>query len=170
MAKIQTRSFTWMIGSATARTMKEISATPVTPYVSNPSAVGPDRVAGVVAGAVRDDAGVPGVVFLDLENDLHEVGADVGDLGEDTAGDPQRGGAERLPDRESDEARPRPIARNEEQDAEHHEELDTNERHPDAHPRLERDRESGSGLPERLANAVREFACVLIRIPNQATP
>ncbi len=29
--KIQTRSFTWMSGSATARTMNEMRATPVTP-------------------------------------------------------------------------------------------------------------------------------------------
>jgi len=31
MAKIQTRSWTWIRGSATARRMKEMSATPVTP-------------------------------------------------------------------------------------------------------------------------------------------
>src|ERR1051325_1424580 len=31
IAKIQTRSWTWTVGSLTARTMKEISATPVTP-------------------------------------------------------------------------------------------------------------------------------------------
>ena len=48
---------------------------------------GADRVARVVAGAVSDDAGVTGVVFLDLEDNLHEVGADVGNLGEDAAGD-----------------------------------------------------------------------------------
>jgi len=48
---------------------------------------GPDRVAGVVARAVRDHARVAGIVFLDLEDDLHQVGTDVGDLGEDAAGD-----------------------------------------------------------------------------------
>ncbi len=41
MAKIQTRSWTCTTGSGTASRMNEISATPVTPYVSNPSAVGP---------------------------------------------------------------------------------------------------------------------------------
>ena len=46
-----------------------------------------DRVAGVVAGAVRDHAGVLRVVFGQLEDDLHQVGADVGDLGEDAAAD-----------------------------------------------------------------------------------
>ena len=65
----------------------------------------PDRVARVVADAVGDHAGVPRVVFLDVEDDLHQVGADVGDLGEDAAGDAQRRGAERLADREADEAR-----------------------------------------------------------------
>src|SRR5919109_2997400 len=39
--KIHTSSVAWMAGSVTASTMKEISATPVTPYVSKPSAVGP---------------------------------------------------------------------------------------------------------------------------------
>ena len=63
-----------------------------------------DRVAGVVAGAVGDDAGVARVVLLDVEDDLHQVGADVGDLGEDAAGDAQRRGAERLADGEADEA------------------------------------------------------------------
>ena len=63
-----------------------------------------DRVAGVVAGAVGDDAGVPRVVFLDLEDDLHQVGADVGDLREDAAGDAQRRRAERLADGEAEEA------------------------------------------------------------------
>ena len=32
----------------------------------------PDRVTGVVARAVGNHAGVAGVVFLDLEDDLHE--------------------------------------------------------------------------------------------------
>ena len=55
------------------------------------------RIAGVVAGAVGDHAGVARVVFLDLEDDLHQVGADVGDLGEDAAGDAQRGRAQDSP-------------------------------------------------------------------------
>ncbi len=62
---------------------------------------GTDGVAGVVAGAVCDHARVAGVVFFDVEDDLHEVGADVGDLGEDTARDPQGGSTQRLADGES---------------------------------------------------------------------
>ena len=41
MLKIQTSNCTWTIGSFTASRMNEISATPVTPYVSKPSADGP---------------------------------------------------------------------------------------------------------------------------------
>ena len=85
---------------------------------------GADRVARVVAGAVGDDAGVARVVFLDLEDDLHEVGADVGDLREDAAGDAERRGAERLADGEADEARAGVVAGDEEEDAEHEEQLD----------------------------------------------
>ncbi|MFO1423065.1 MAG: hypothetical protein U1F70_05310 [Candidatus Competibacteraceae bacterium] len=48
---------------------------------------GTDRIAGVVAGAIGDHAGVAGVVFLDLEHNLHQVGTDVGDLGENAASD-----------------------------------------------------------------------------------
>src|SRR5438045_887583 len=53
-----------------------------------------DRVARVVTRAVGDHARVARVVFLDVEDDLHQVAADVGDLGEDAAGDAQRTGAE----------------------------------------------------------------------------
>src|SRR5262245_4874550 len=41
MAKIQTISLAWISMLVTARVMKAIRATPVTPYVSKPSAVGP---------------------------------------------------------------------------------------------------------------------------------
>ena len=41
MAKIQTMSCVWTVTLGTPSRMNEISATPVTPYVSKPSAVGP---------------------------------------------------------------------------------------------------------------------------------
>src|SRR6516165_4750572 len=55
---------------------------------------GANRVACVVACAVGDDARVASVVFFDLEDDLHQVGADVGDLGKDAAGNTQSSRAE----------------------------------------------------------------------------
>jgi len=67
---------------------------------------GADRVACVVSGAVCDDAGVARIVFLDLEDDLHEVCADVGDLGEDATGNTQGRCAEGFADGEADEAWP----------------------------------------------------------------
>jgi hypothetical protein len=167
IAKIHTRSCTCTAGSLTASRMNEMSADSVTPYVSKPSGAGPDRVAGVVAGAVGDHARIARVVLLDVEHDLHQVGPDVRDLREDASGDPERGRAERLADREADEARTRVVARDEEQDAEHQEQLDADEEHPHAHARLERDRVDG----KRLAREAREGgAGVRERVDSHAEP
>ncbi len=106
-----------------------------------------DRVARVVARAVRDHARIARIVFLDVEDDLHQVGADVGDLREDAAGDAQRRRAQRFADGEADEAGAGVVARDEQQDAQHDEQLDADQHHADAHARLERDRVAG----ERLA-------------------
>jgi hypothetical protein len=105
-----------------------------------------DRVTGVVTRAVRDDAGVPRVVLLHLEHDLHQVRPDVCDLGEDAARDAQRGGAQRLADGEADEARPRVVSRHEQQDPEHQQELHADQQHADAHAGFERDRVDGVRL------------------------
>jgi hypothetical protein len=91
--------------------MNEISATPVTPVGLEPVGARADRIAGVVARAVGNHARVARVVFLDVEDDLHQVRPDVGDLGEDAAGDAQRRGAERLADREADESTRRRASR-----------------------------------------------------------
>src|SRR5271157_1529412 len=96
-----------------------------------------DGIAGIVAGAIGDHAGVADVVFLNLEEDLHEVGADVGNLGEDAAGHAQGGGAEGFADGEADEAGAGQVARNEEQDEEHDEQLNRDQEHADAHARLQ---------------------------------
>ena len=99
---------------------------------------GPDRIAGVVAGAVGDHAGVARVVFLDLEDDLHQVGADVGDLGEDAAGDAQRGRAQRLANGKADEAGPGVVGGNKQQNKEHDQQFDADQHHADAHAGLQR--------------------------------
>ena len=77
---------------------------------------GAHGVARVVTRAVCDHARVARIVFLDLEYDLHQVGANVGDLGEDAAGNTQRRGAQRLANREANEAWARIIARDEQED------------------------------------------------------
>ncbi len=99
---------------------------------------GADRIAGIVAGAIGNDAGIARVVFLDLEDDLHQVGADIGDLGEDAARDAQRRGAQRFADGKADEAGARVVAGNEEKNEQHHHKLDADEHHADAHAGIQR--------------------------------
>src|SRR5262249_35151181 len=98
-----------------------------------------DGVAGVVAGAVGDDAGVARVVLLDLEDDLHQVAADVGDLGEDAAGDAQGTSAQRLADGEAEEAHPDDLPRDVQQDDYHHHQLERDQEQPDRHAGPQRD-------------------------------
>ena len=97
-----------------------------------------DRIARVVARAIGDHAGVARVVFLDLEHDLHQVRADVRDLGEDSARDSQRRRAQRFADGESDEAGARIVAGNEQQNHQHHQQFHADQHHADAHARAQR--------------------------------
>ena len=101
----------------------------------------PDGVAGVVTGAVRDDARVLGVVLGQLEHDLHQVGADVGDLGENAAADAEDRGAEGLADGEADEAGADQLPGQEHQDADHEEQLHADQQEADAHAGAQRDEE-----------------------------
>ena len=116
-----------------------------------------DAVARVVTGAVGDDARVFRVIFRQMEDDLHQVGADVGDLGEDAAADPERAGAKRLTDGKADEARARQLL-GEDQDADHEEQLDAHEEKTDAHAGAQRDIDHLNRSALREAKAVREFA------------
>ena len=50
---------------------------------------GSDRVAGIVTCTIGDDPRISGVVLLDLEDNLHQIRADIGDLREDAAGNAQ---------------------------------------------------------------------------------
>ena len=101
---------------------------------------GSNRVTRVVARAVCDDARVAGIVFLDLENDLHQVGADVGNLGKDAAGNTQSSCAKRFANRETDEAGAGVGGRNKQQDEEHDQQFNRDQHHADAHAGLERNR------------------------------
>jgi hypothetical protein len=74
---------------------------------------------------------------LILKTIFIEIGADVGDLGEDAAGDAKRRGAERLADGEADEALAGDLAGEEQQDDEHDQQLDADQGHADRHAGLE---------------------------------
>ncbi len=76
-----------------------------------------------------------------MEHDFHQVGADVGDLRENSAGKTKHRSAERFANRKSYETWPGVAARNEQDDAEHQQQLDRDQHHADAHTRLERDTE-----------------------------
>ncbi len=94
---------------------------------------GSDRVAGIVAGTVGNYAGVAGVVFLDLKNDLHQVRTDVGDLGKDAAGDAQCRRTQTFADGKADKARTGVLTGNEKENEEHDQQLDADQEHADAH-------------------------------------
>ena len=138
MTKIQTSSCTWMVGLFTAEQDEGDERDAGDAVGFEAVGGGADRVAGIVAGAVGDDARVARIVFLDLEDDLHQVAADVGDLGEDAAGNTQRRRAQRFADGEADEARAGVVAGNEQQNDQHDQQLDADQRHADAHARLGR--------------------------------
>ena len=97
-----------------------------------------DAVAGVVAGAVGNHTRVARVVLTNLEHNLHQVAADVGNLGEDTAGDAQRAGTQALTDGKADKATAGQIARHKHQDDKHQHQLHTNQHNADAHTGRER--------------------------------
>ena len=94
---------------------------------------GADAVTGVVACTVGDDAGIFGIVFGKVEDDLHEVGTDVGDLGEDTTADTQGAGAEGLTDGEADKAGAGHFGRDVGQDENHEQEFDADQQEAHAH-------------------------------------
>ena len=138
MTKIHTSNCTWTTGSCTAeqneRDQRHTSHAVGFKAVSARA----NRVAGVVTGAIGDHARVASIVFLDLEDDLHQIGADIGNLGEDAAGNTQRRRAQRLADRESDEAGPCKATWNKKQNAEHDQQFNADQHHADAHAGLER--------------------------------
>src|SRR5205085_2172503 len=98
---------------------------------------GANRIAGVVPRAVGDYSWIASIVLFDAEDDLHQVRADVGNLGEDAARDAQGRGPERLANREADEAGAGVGAGYEEKDDQHDQELYGDEEHPDAHAGLQ---------------------------------
>ena len=107
---------------------------------------GAHGIARVVTRAVGDHAGVARVVLFDLEDDLHEVGTDVGNLGEDAAGDAEGRRTEGFADSEPDEAGPGIFAGDKEEDDEHHQKLDADQHHADAHAGPKGNLENGIGL------------------------
>ncbi len=114
--------------------------------------------------------GILRVVFGQLEDDLHQVGADVGDLGENAAADAQHAGAEGFADGKPDEAGPgQVLGRNTRMQIMKNSSTATSSR-PTLMPERSGMPRVASGLPLSAEKAVRELETVLMRMPNQATP
>ncbi len=62
-----------------------------------------DAVTCIVTGTVSDNTGVLRIIFGKMEDDLHKVGTDIGDLCEDTTCNPECACAERFTDGKTDE-------------------------------------------------------------------
>ena len=71
----------------------------------------PDAVAGIVAGAVGNYAGIAGIILFDFKDNLHQIRADIGNFGKDAAGNTQGAGAERFTDGKADKAGPGQFTR-----------------------------------------------------------
>ena len=94
---------------------------------------GADAVAGIVTGTVGDNTGVFRIVFRKMENDFHQVGTDVGNLGEDTTADTQSGSAQRFTDGKTDEAGTGQFFGNVSQNDDHEEQFDADQQKSNAH-------------------------------------
>src|ERR1051326_5612510 len=117
--------------------MNVIRATPVTPYVSNPSALGPTESpalspvqSAITPGLRASSSLILKTIFIRSEP-MSAIFVKMPPA-------IQGSRAERLADGEADEARACVVARDEEKDAEHDEQLDRDEHHADGHSRLQR--------------------------------
>src|ERR1044072_5179611 len=115
--------------------MNVMSATPVTPYVSKPSALGPTEspalspVQSAITPGLRASSSLMLKTIFIRSDPLSAILVKIPHA---------KRSAERFTDGESDDARPRVVARDEKQDAEHHQELDADEQHSDTHARAQR--------------------------------
>ncbi len=94
---------------------------------------GANAVASIVTGTVGNNTGVFGIVFRKMEDDLHQVGADIGDLGEDTAADTQSASAQRFTDGKTDKAGTGQFLGNVSKNEDHEEKFDADQQKPNAH-------------------------------------
>ncbi len=102
-----------------------------------PICSGADAVPCIVTSTIGNDTGILGVIFREVEDNLHEIRSNIGDLGEYAAADPEGARAQRLADGKSDETGTDQFLRDEHEDADHEEELHAHKQEPHAHTGLE---------------------------------
>ena len=124
-------------------------------------------VTSVVAGAVSNNAGVLRIILRKLEDDLHEIATNVGDLGEDATADAQHGCTKALADGEADEACTHEFRRDEHHDSDHEEQLNADQEHADRHAGLQR---NSQGLQGVAAQTCKRGAAVGAGIDSDTEP
>ena len=152
---------------ANARARKATKATPVTPYVRIHLLWGPTLSPCVVTGAVGNDNRGSWVIFRQVENDLHKVRADIGNLREDTTGDSGAEAPRGLTDSKTYKLDRLDLWK-EHKDTDHEESSTLIRRSPTLIPEVRM--LTTSTLPSKGREKVSEFAHVLMRMPNHATP
>src|SRR6185295_11439875 len=170
ITKIHTSSDTLISAAGTASRMNEISATPVTPYVSKPSALGPTEspalspVQSAMTPGLRASSSLMlktifmrsepmSAIFVKMPPAIRSAAAPR----DSPIANPMKHGPAYSPGMKS-----------------RMQSMMSSSTLIRSIPMLMPERSgiafTGYGIPLRLANAVREFAYVLMRMPNQATP
>ena len=126
-----------------------------------------NRVTSVVASAVSNNAGVLRIILRKLEDDLHEIATNVGDLGEDAAADAQHGCTKTLADGEADEACTHEFRRDEHHDSDHEEQLNADQEHADRHAGLQW---NSQGLQGVAAKTCKRGAAVGAGVDSDTEP
>src|SRR5215212_9023394 len=170
MTKIQTSSCTCTVGLVTARRMNVMSATPVTPYVSNPSAVGPTESPALSPTQSAMTPGLRASSSLMLKTIFMRS-------------EPMSAIFVKMPPAIRSAAAPSDSPMAKPMNTGPAYSAGTNRRMqsmitssveissmPMDIPARSGIEYVGNGLPRSDANAVREFANVLMRMPNHATP
>ena len=97
MAKIQTIKFAAHFRSSGERQSQEGNQGDAGNAVGFKTVCcGANAVTSIVTGTISNNTWVFRIVFRKMENDFHQVGTDIGNLGEDTTADTQSGSAQEI--------------------------------------------------------------------------
>ena len=61
-------------------------------------------VAGIITGTIGNNPRIARIVFINFENNLHQIGTDIGNFGKNTAANTQRRSTQRFADGKTDKA------------------------------------------------------------------
>src|ERR1035437_6455386 len=105
-----------------------------------------NAVTRIVARTVGNNTGIFRVIFGKMENYFHQVGADIGNLGEDTTADTQSGSTQRFTDGKTDKAGSGQFFGNVSQNDDHKEKFNTDQEKSNAHTGTQTDVDDIHGI------------------------